>query len=181
MFSQLTAKVQKKITTSSFDLISSLRTYVVQMKILSKGDEEQIQYARESFMKILSKYWSFIDFGPLDGIVDCIGSVHEKEALQTYCSELSAFCQRRILKSSDSLDDSHTEKRKLQFALDFKDPAVRHIPGKSLKIAIANILECQASDLTLHDIGSGQNPGKIYYFRTGKFRQFHLGTHSFSW
>ena len=166
MFSQLTAKVQRKIPTLDFDLIRSLRTHVVQMNILSERDEERIRSAHdgERLMKILSKYWSFIDFGPLDSLVDFLCSEHEKEGLQTYRRELRAFCERRIFESSGSLDDSHTEKRKLQFALDFKDPAVRRIPGKSLKIAIANILECQASDLTLHDIGSGQNTGKIYYF-----------------
>ena len=160
MFSQLQTLVRQSITDYRL-----LIAHVLGMGILSENDEEQIRKASSTneVIMILTKYWSFIDCGPLDSIVDHVCGEGERESLQMYHEELKAFCQRRIFESSDG--GERTERKKLHFALDFNDPAVRRIPGRNLKIAVATIIDCRASDLILHDIGSGRtDPGKFNYY-----------------
>ena len=160
-FSRLQALVRQGITDYRL-----LIAHVLEMGILSKNDEEQIKKTNstnEVFM-ILTKYWSFIDCEPLENIIDLVGNEEGKEILKEYHIALKEFCQRRIFESSDSLyGDEHTEKKKLDFALDLNDPAVRCMHRRNLKIAIANILNIQVSDLILHDLGSDRNPGKVNY------------------
>ena len=160
MFSQLLAAVHKYLSSQS-DKKHSLGVYAVQSGLLSENDERRLQYyGGGEVFQILSEYLSFLDFGPLDSIVNDQCSDYEREYLQRYHKELEVFCRRRVLESPASLGgDELTERKKLRFALDLEDPAVKRVPDKSLKVAIANILGCQASDLILHDIRS---PGKIY-------------------
>ena len=155
-FAQLLVQVRRSITDCK-----ELIAYVLDVGILSEEEEEQIQGASDTIdvIAILRKYWSFLDCEPLDGIIDHICSDAERRALQEYREQLASFCNRRV--SSFHGGDQHAERKGTHVEFDLNDPAVRRV--RNLKIVIANILECRASELILHDIGRDGNPGKIIH------------------
>ena len=154
-FAQLLVQVRRSITDCK-----ELIAYVLGMGILSEEDEEQIREASNTIdvIAILTKYWSFLDCEPLDGIIDHMCSDAEWRALQEYREQLASFCNRRVSSFDDG--DQHAERLHVEF--DLNDPAVRRV--RNLKIVIANILVCRASELILHDIGRDGNPGKIIHY-----------------
>lgn len=70
------------------------------MGILSKNDEEQIRRASSTneIIVILTKYWSFIDCGPLDSVIDHMCNEDARTSLHTYHEELKIFLSEEDLR-----------------------------------------------------------------------------------
>ena len=76
--------------------------------------------------------------------------------MKEYCEEIKRFCERRVTElPTGSLGNGtdHSGMKKLTVTLNLKDPSLKHI--KDLKVVIANILGCLASQLVLENIENG--------------------------
>ena len=150
-FSSLQEKIWKSV-----DDIQGLVRLVLGMSILSEDDEKQIRQTPTDVSMILTKYWSFLDFVNLEHIVEEKCSNAEKMMVKEYKEEVQQFCERRVSEfPRDSLGNGGTDPgmKKLYVKLNLDDPALKRI--KDLKIVIANILGCRASELVLQNIEYG--------------------------
>ena len=142
---------------NAIDDIQGLVRLVLGMGMLSEDDEEQIRKTPGNICTIVMKYCSFLDFENLEYIVEHKCSSPEKSMMKEYKEEVERFCQRRVSEvPPNSLGNSGNNiigKKKLYVTLDLSDPALKRI--RHLKIFIANILGCRASDLILLNIGTG--------------------------
>ena len=153
-FSELQAKVRQKITDHT-----ELAAHVISMGILSEEEKKQVKEASSTngVWMIVAEYWSFLDYGNLQDVIQNTCSEVEQEMFE-YSKEVKKFCERRVSEfQSDSPhggnDHCDTVMEKLHITLNLSDPPLKHI--KNLKIVIANILQCKASNLILHDVGCG--------------------------
>ena len=150
-FSSLQEQIWKSI-----DDIQGLVRLVLGMSILSEDDEKQIQQTPSNVSMILTKYWSFLDFENLDHIVEEKCSCAEKRMMKEYKEEVQQFCKRRVSEfPRDSLGSGGNDSgmKKMYVTLNLDDPALKRI--QHLKIVIANILGCRASELVLQNIEYG--------------------------
>ena len=162
-FARTVTSVRQYIIKCGCDY-KDLMIYALNMGILSEEDEKRIREASnaDDVITVLTTYWSFLDTEPLDNIIVLFGSEENKVRMDKYNHELRSFCQRRV--SRAEFPDSYgigenSGRKKLRIALDLNDPTVRRV--RNLEVVIANILGRQASEVALHDIGSGGNPGNV--------------------
>ena len=150
-FSELQAKVRQKITDHT-----ELAAHVISMGILSKEEKKQVKEASSTngVWMIVAEYWSFLDYGNLQDVIQNTCSEVEQEMFE-YSEEVKKFCERRVseFQSDSPRGNDHTVMEKLHITLNLSDPPLKHI--KNLKIVIAKILHCKASNLILHDVGCG--------------------------
>ena len=147
--------VQDQIWKSIGD-IQGLVRLVLGMSMLSEEDEEQIKKVPSDAPMILTKYWSFLDFENLEHIVENQCSSTEKDMMKAYKEEVLKFCQRRVSEFPPNClgsSGNNAGMKKLYVTLDLDDPALKRI--KHLKIIIANILGCRASELVLQNVEYG--------------------------
>ena len=155
-FSNLQTLIRENLNVSP----RVLATHVIGMYILSKEDETRMINASsiEDIFIILTKYWSFLDFGHLENIAGqyCSADCDAQLELEQYKGEVQEFCRRRVselprgsLNSGNDIEGMD----KLVVTLDLNDPSLRYV--LDLKEIIANILGQPASKLVLYDIGSG--------------------------
>ena len=151
-FSSLQNKIWIKMK-NQLDLIVEL---ALGMGILSEDDEKRIYESPSEVRKILTKYWSFLDYGNLEHIVDEVCGEEEQKKMKEYTVEVKKFCERRISEfPSGSLGSGikHPGMEKLYVMLNLNDPFLKRI--KDLKVVFANILGCPASKLVLQNIENG--------------------------
>ena len=155
-FSDLQTMIRENLNVSP----KALATHVIGMYILSEEHEVRMIKASsiEDIFIILTKYWSFLDFGHLENIAGkyCSMDCDAKRELEQYKEEVQQFCTRRVSElPQGSLNNGNDIEGmdKLIVTLDLKDPSLRHV--LDLKEIIANILGKPASKLVLCDIGSG--------------------------
>ena len=151
-FSSLQNKIWIKMKEQQ-DMIVEL---ALGMGILSEDDEKRIYESPSEVRKILTKYWSFLDYGNLEHIVEEICGEEDQKRMKEYTVELKKFCERRVSEfPSGSLgnDSKHPGMEKLYVTLNLNDPFLKRI--KDLKVVFANILGCPASKLVLQNIESG--------------------------
>ena len=153
-FSTLLEKVWKSI-----DDYRGTVACLLDMAILSEEDEKQVKEApnvNEIRIILAQKYWSFLDHENLQHIVETKCGDTEQKLMKEYSEKVKQFCERSVTELPSGFlgsDTDHTGKKKLLVRLDLKDPSLKHI--KDVKVVIANILGCQASNLVLHDIENG--------------------------
>ena len=151
-FSSLQHRIRKSIADTP-----GLVNLVLGMNILSEDDEEKVRNTPSEVDTILTKYWSFLDYENFEHIVENMCGENEKRLTKAYSEEVKKFCERRVSElPPDSLGNSAINDdgmKKLRVVLNLDDPALKRI--KDLKIVIANILECRASQLVLQDIKGG--------------------------
>ena len=151
-FSSLQNCIRKSITDTP-----GLVKLVLGMNILSEDDEEKVRNTPNEVDTILTKYWSFLDYENFEHIVENMCEENEKGLMKEYTKEVKMFCNRRISElPPDFLGNGASNDggmKKICVVLNLDDPALKRI--KDLKIVIANILECRASQLVLQDIKCG--------------------------
>ncbi len=137
-----------------------LIAHVIGMDILSKKHERKVRRAcnTDEVFIVIAKYWSFLDFGNLEDIIEHNCGEGEQILMQKYGKEVKEFCQRRVSEfppGSLRSDISHAsdEMDELHFVIDLTNPSLKRI--KDLKRVIATILGLNASKLVLVNIGGG--------------------------
>ena len=135
----------------------ALAAHVSGMHLLIEEHEKKVADASEvdEIFYILPKYWSILDFGNLDDIVEtfCSHECEAKKELDLYKGEVQRFCERRVSEFPPGCLSNGTNNEgmdKLIVTLDLKNPSLGHV--RDLKKIIANILGLPASKLVLYDI-----------------------------
>ena len=156
-FSSLQTKIRKNIKANVNH--EELASHVVGMYILSDDHEKQVKKASsiEEIFNVLTKYWSFLDYGNLEDIAVnlCCGFDAEEE-ISRYGTEVFQFCERRVSEFPQGSLSNGTDDEgmgKLVIMLDVQDPSLKYV--KDLKEVIANILDQPVSKFVLHDIADG--------------------------
>ena len=152
-FSHLQAVARENIKNHK-----KLIAHVMCMDMLSEEDEQKVEMASntDEVFIVLAKYWSFLDFGNLEDIIEHNCGEAEQTKMQEYGKEVKEFCKKRVSEFPlDSLhsDISHVGMEELHFVLDLTNPSLKRI--KDLKRVIATILGLDASKLVLVNIGGG--------------------------
>ena len=145
---------------TSIDNLDTTKAFLLDMGILSSEDRTAVHKAtciNEIRMKLSQKYWSFLDCNNLKAFVmnNCNEDVQRE--FDKYHEQLRNFCKRRSVG-----DFSHNELENptdrsgmgcLIVMLNLSDPALTFI--KIIKHALARIIGCSPSQLTLQDIKLG--------------------------
>ena len=157
-FSTLQTMIRKDIKENIDH--EDLATHVIGMYILDDEHERRVDSASgtEEIFRILTKYWSFLDFGNLENIAEnfCSHECEAKKELDQYKHDVRQFCECRVSEFPEGSLNNGTDSEgmeKLIVRLDLEDPSLKYV--QNLKEIIANILGQKASKLVLCDIGSG--------------------------
>ena len=157
-FSTLQTMIRKDIKENSD--YEELAAHVLGMCILSDEHEKKVDNASriEEIFKILTKYWSFLDFSNLENIAEnlCSDNCEARIKLNQYKCDVQQFCERRVSEFPPGSLNNGTDIEgmdKLVVRLDLEDPSLKHV--QNLKETIANILGEPASKLVIYDIGNG--------------------------
>ena len=153
-FSTLQNKIREKITDHK-----ALAAHVSGMYILGEEHKKKVAKAStvDEIFRILTKYWSFLDFSNLKNIAknlcyDCDTEIQ----IKNYKEDVEDFCEHRVSELPPGSLNNGTDMKgmdKLVITLDLQDALLSHV--LDIKEAVANILQIPTSTLILHDIGKG--------------------------
>jgi len=119
-------------------------------------DGKKIQNASSipDIFVVMSPYWSFFNYQPLEHIIEYKGTPEDKANLQMYLDDLKKFCQRRIFEVPPHVYGNASNKEKwAKFTLKLDDEIRKLDDIRKVQRRIAKILGLQY--LYLCDISEG--------------------------